>query len=804
MSGDLLTINTQIHALTKKIASRSLAVRIFRTFAPSLIIILSLGAFAPMFESLFQTEQTSPKMGIYSFFVAFICWAIALAMLVRRMLKLQPPSRANVLARTDEILERTGLPPSGVIENKKANGDNSLWELLRSQSDQAKLADIRALPKLEFQDWFFALCIMSTVLLCMVNPSQSGRAISVDFSPVVGDYALEIVAWASSPPYIGGANLDISATKGTIELAKGSVVEVRGFGAKGAPTLKIGNYHSKMGKIGERRYVQRVVIYKSGTLEISRFGSRQKWHIKIKDDKPPKIGRPFRIEKAQNSKIALSFKARDDYKIAKAALVLREKPWFPFVELIGPPLQSIYGFNADLISQDEVSHFEIDVGDSVLSGKSANAFVILEDSAGLRTTSKAIALEIDNPLLETNLAQALQEQRLKLLRTRKHYRSRSGLFGANFDANPDIRVSMGRPAAGAPPEIQAVYNAITAILIAPLQMGLDETGTAGLIYAQTQLAGAKNLESAKLAADILWDLVIRSNQAQPQDTKSRIAEAISKLKQALQSGAGEGEISDLRAELGQAISEHIEALQNQSPEAGDMEVEGHDTTTQASIGQTIDEAQALAKTGDVDAANQKLDELARQLENLSGVEASDGGGAEGQAGKNDGMNATAIDEILRDQRTLADDTQNADDGNAIQGLAARQEELRKKLGQSGQSDDPNLHAAKDAMSEAAQKLRTNHKNEAMGAQNSALSALQNYANSLDSNNPSDPIGRQIPASEEQSKSGPSGGNSDKEKIPTNQEQARSRNIFERLRQRLEKNQKDDEQRRYLEELLRRQ
>jgi hypothetical protein len=334
-------------------------------------------------------------------------------------------------------------------------------------------------------------------------------------------------------------------------------------------------------------------------------------------------------------------------------------------------------------------------------------------------------------------------------------------------------------------------------------MGIDDNTRVGLVYAQTQLAAARNLESAKLVGDILWDLVIRNNQTPPLDTKSRITEAISKLKQALQSGAGEGEVSDLRAELGQAISDHIEALESQSPEAGDMEVEGHDTMNSASIGETIDEAQSLAKSGDVDAANQKLDDLQRQLENLSGVEAG-GDSAGGEPTQDGGMGSTEIDELLQEQRVLADDTQNATGNNANQGLAARQEELRDKLGQSGQDGDPNLQAAKEAMNEAVQQLKSNQKNEALSAQNSALTALQNYANSLDRDNQSDPLGRQSPSSDQQSKSGANSGEKGKEKIPTNQEQARARNIFERLRERLEKNQRDDEQRRYLEELLRRQ
>lgn|GEM_PF-4769552 len=796
----------QIAALMKKVAIGIFAVRFFRAIAPSAIIILSLGAFAPLFSGLSQLslDATAQTKGIISFFVSTFVWLVALILLVARLLKLQKPSRARVLARTDEILSQAGLPQTNVIENKKAFGDDGLWQLLRSKSDTRQLAGLNTMPRIEFQDWFYLFGLLTTASFCALSPSQSAKSIGINVSALTGDYALEAIAWATPPAYIGGSNIDISTYSGQIELARGSTIEVRAYGPIEAPILKIGNYHEKMRKIGDRRYRQLITINKTGDLKIFRPGNSKTWRIRVLRDSPPKIGRSFRIEKTQNGAIALGFKAKDDHKITKAALVLEGASWFPFLDLVQKPFQSIYPIDAGLISPDEVSNFEIDVSDSVLAGFRANAFLVLEDSAGQRAFSKTVPIKIDSPPLGTVLAQAIQELRLKLLRSRQSYRHLPASSKQFFDQISNNVILIGAPAQGAPNEVKLVYHAISALLIAPEQMGIDEGGRLGLIFAQAQLARARNMIDAKMAGDILWELVLRSNQVQPQDTKSRIAQAISNLKQGLQNGAGEAEISELRSELNQAVAEHIEELKSRSQEAGDMEVEGHDTLNSESIEEAIDAAQSAASAGDLDAANQKLDALQRQLENLSGVEPSEGVGQSGELGEGQELSSAQVDELLQDQRRLNDDTfKQADTSGA---LSVRQKAILEKLRQViGQNSNPNLNEADAAMRDAVTKLETGQRGDALNAQNRALTALQNYAGALSQNDSRDPLGRQGRAAGDQTKAatGQDGAN-EEEKIPANHEQARARNIFERLRQRLEKSQKDDEQRHYLEELLRRQ
>lgn len=799
MAFEPTNLKQEAEALIKKVSYLEFGLRICRAIASSLLLLLSLAAFLPILHNplLNQIGLGRQSFGFVNFIIIAGVWIIALYLLVRNLKQIKFPSRNLSVFRLDEILARHKQPAISFIDDEKAAGDKQIWALLQQQISEANLANLKAFPKLEFQDKIISLFIFLAFALCLIDPKASFDSLKPDISPMFGDYEIEASAWASPPSYIGGANIDISQENGKINLEAGSIVEVHSFGSKGAPILHYGNYQVEMITISRRHYFARVKLLKSDNLRIDRFGTKRLWHINIMKDKPPVFSDKLKIDLVGNDRLALSFTAHDDHAIKKAALVLegRVQTKDGYANL-----NSIHPFDAKDIKSDGVSNFIVETGYSPLIGNKVRAYVILEDSFAQRSHSGQVKLTLPNLNLSNPISQAAQEIRLAILRETKPYKrfSPSKYVVLDEKNGESINIETSNPIFSAPRGVKYAFDALSAILIAPEDAGIDGKSRLGLINAKSTLTYSRTLADAQRAADILWEVVDYNNQTAPSDTKTQVTQAIENLKNALKNGASEEQIDQLRQELNQAIEQHINSIAEQSGESGDMEVEGHDAMGQISIDGAIDDAKSLAQSGDIDGATQRLDELENQLNNLSKIEHGDAGDGLAIGGQSPPQTSNSIDDLLQEQRDIADETQKS---GTSSDLAQRQEQLRQRLSTTNDGQNSDYSSANDAMQRATNALKNNDKNGAQNAQNEALNALRNIANSMnqENNDNQDPLGRETQNEDNENNGISIGGG--QTKIPQQIEQRRARTIFERLQNELQKNQQDNEQRKYLEELI---
>jgi hypothetical protein len=408
----------------------------------------------------------------------------------------------------------------------------------------------------------------------------------------------------------------------------------------------------------------------------------------------------------------------------------------------------------------------------------------------------------------------LQEQRLLILRETRPYQRQPSAMTTLYDpaTGLPIKLDLSEPSLGAPAGIARALEMLSATLAGADEMGLSETGRMGLRFARERLVLARTVEDALAVAPLLWQIAMQVEVADQTPAQQSIAAARQALEQALKNGASEEDIARLSQELREAIGERLSELAEQGQgsgqganDAGGNSVSGDD------IDQMLRDLEQSGSSGARQEALDQLDKLAELMENLqSGGSSNSGGqarqGGQGEQGGQSGPNP--LDEAMRQQRDLTDQTndRNAQNqGAPAPDLADQQDALADQIspegdattappqGQQGQTDALRKQAA-DAMRQAAQSLRRGDLSGAGQAQSRAEQALQQaaQAQSAGSNDgDKDPLGRTLPRRDD--------GRSTK--VPDQIEKRRARDVREELRRRQGETGRDGQERDYLDRLL---
>ncbi len=505
-------------------------------------------------------------------------------------------------------------------------------------------------------------------------------------------------------------------------------------------------------------------------------------------DQTPKIeivGEPFAKGLGQ---LHVKWQASDDYGIktvtAEISLADEQDNGLGFegngVFLFDPPALKIavQQQKAKTIEQESTGDFSA----HAWAGLYAELTLTATDAAGHTSTTKPQRFKMPEREFTKPLAQALVEQRKKLI------------------LSPD--------------NVPDVSTMLQALLLYPV----DLQGQSGLILnlasLRSRLSIATETDTVVALVKDFWPLILAVEEGHVGDLRAELKALKEQLEQALRDGSSQERIDELMRKMREAMNKFMDQMQkdaqHQKPDSQQQSQNGKSITPE-DLQKMMDAIEKLQKNGSKDAAQQLLSQLDQLLQNLK---PGQGGQAKnGTPGMQNQMDA--LSELMGKQQKLMDETQRMGQqgkglGDKQKGLKDQAEKLGKGMGQGMDpgDGDPFGEAGKN-MDKAEGALRGGDKQEALRQQGEALKKLREGAQKLaekmakgdqqgqdgqGKNSDNDPLGRPR-ATHDPSL------NSNKNQVPSELAIRRAREILEQLRNRFNDQGLDDKTKSYIDRLL---
>ena len=746
---------------------------IVRTLLLPLLLILSVAAFIPILK-LFPISDS--VYSIFSTTIMVVGYTIALYVFVKKIRNIAPFKYEFAETLFEKHYNLTAISPLSIIGSRPLNGDKNLWLYEIERIGQIKIKPRIYFPRLLAADKLLITALSLAFMIVGIDYKHSLPVLKPDFAVYFGGAPKSINAWVVVKDN-QGAIIPLEAKNNQIK--DGSEVEIEVNGVKFSPKITFDGNEKKLEKVTDGKFQTNIIINNSGTLKLKYFGIRKKWQIEIIKPPIPHFKGKIDFNPVGTNSIAAHFTINDKKAVDRAQLVLKGK-------INGNEIISTHEINIKDINSGE-NNIIIPTAESPLVGYDARAWIEIANSDNKTARSQIKLINVPLPVFSNDFSRAIAEIRLMILRETHPYKSPLFNFANINGDNIDVSDYIG----AAPKDIKKAYALLDGINNAK-NLELPILYQNGISYTLATLEGARNINEAHKATGILWE-ILQQSISDSQDTKSKVSDAIQKLKRAIQNGASQEELSQLRQELNNAIAQHIAELSQQNGDSGDMEVEDKTNLSGSNLQKMMDDIEENAKNGNSDDALSQLDQLDELMQNLS---VSKQGGGEGN---------TSPSDLVNQQRNLMDETNSALSSNnknpkSSEELAQKQKALEQSLEtlKHGSNDDA-LSAAQQNMQNAEQALKNG---DLQGALKEQAQALQNLKQSADQNQDNsdnkDPLGRAA----DQSNNGKSAnGKGEKTKIPPNQDKNRVRDIIKTLREKLSNPDSDSDERDYYENLL---
>jgi hypothetical protein len=707
----------------------------------------------------------------------------------------------------------TELAPLTMADDRPLGGDPALWAWQEAKRAEAATRLTKPVnPPVSRQDGLRALALLLAAGICLWQPVAAARALTFDLSPLVGDRDFVLDAWAQPPDYTGLPVVRLSRDLPEVALPEGSVIHARLDGAVGAPHLRVGRDTIKMVRDRGQAWQAKATLRHAGDIVIDRLGARARWHVRLVKDRPPILQADEPIKTDSKGRLDVVFTAKDDYGIAGAALR---------ITALDPPasLGSKTSFETPLIidgeaGEDGSRRLFVDVGDHVLTGMPVSIAVVVRDGKGQQSVGPETQLILPQVRWKSTLAQALQEQRLLILREQRAYQPRPPVMATLFEGQSGlpIKLDLTEPLIGAPEGIARAEHLLRATLASLRQTGASDVAIMALHLARERVVLARTTADAHGVAPLLWQMALQAEAGDQTPAQQRLAAAKQALEQALKNGASDEEIARLTQELREAVGERLNELAQQGGGSGGSGGQDGESISAGDIDKMLRDLEQSGGSGARQDALDQLDQLGELMDNLQAGGGGQGGQAGGSGRGQGGPNP--LDDAMREQRDLSDETgqrQSQNQGAPASDLADRQAGLADRLSpegdegespggrppQSAQSEvDGHKRQAASAMREAAQALRRGDLSGAQDAQARAEQALQQAASaqsaaSGQAGGDKDPLGRSLPGIDDGRAT----------KVPDQVEKRRARDVREELRRRQADPNRDGQERDYLDRLL---
>lgn len=650
-----------------------------------------------------------------------------------------------------------------------------LWALHRARGLPKKLRFTLPRTDIAARDpqglrWYLLMAL--AVSLVLARNDIPGRLMSA-FDSGAGTVA-SLDAWIDPPPYTGLplTSLHIGDTA-PIRVPQGSVLNLRVHGAPRTPGLAAGNNAAPRFAGEEGEYSSNVILSTDARVRVQVGGHAiGKWNIQAVADAPPVIALTAKPARTEQLATAFAFKGDDDYGIANARAVLL-------------PLKILKGGShgkplvADLaLPESTAKHVEqnsyVDLTSHPYAGLVVEGRLEARDAIGQKGVSAPFSFRLPARVFTDPLARALVEQRQHL---------------ATSDAAGRRVVLLTLDALTIDPE--RFYQGKNDIFLA-LRTAFNGVKTA-----------KKEADIARVE-DLLWQTALKLERGGLLSAAEELRKLQMQITQALASGAPQEVIDELLKRYNEAMQRYMAALAaNPTPESDTPLPPGGLTMNQNDLNTLLKTIQDLSQAGEREKAAKLMALLQSMLENMRMTQ--------GKGGRN------ALDrklqkygELMGKQRNLLDKTFRQQQGQAdpkdrgTQGLQKQQQELEKELqdslkGMDGKSAQK-LREAGRAMGDAQNALGRKDLTNAGSSQNQALDALKQGAQALadeaEQGTGRMGGGREDPLGRSPSQLGNSG-----VKIPGAADLARARQILEELRRRAAQMNRPQQERDYLDRLL---
>lgn len=408
------------------------------------------------------------------------------------------------------------------------------------------------------------------------------------------------------------------------------------------------------------------------------------WAMRIVPDNAPVVTVENGPEQTVRGAFTLGFKATDDYGLRRSWITLK-----PTDENSSPLLANeIRRIDLPQLDGAPRSMSETvfrDLSDDLLAGQNVQIVVHAEDMAGNVGTTEPIAYKLPARKFAHPVAQALAEQREKIIESPMENR---------------LWVQKGISALQINP---ALYDGDYA---AHLIMGL----------AGASINHIRRPDHARPTLAHLWAAAVRVEDGQLAVAQRKMRELQQKLAKALAEGADQETIDQLMGELRQAMNEYLRALQQQAERRGgstDDQAGQRETRTvqQQTLEDMLRKAQELSRSGDRDQARNMLNQLQKMLENLQAQSGKQ------QAGKSPARDALKeLGNLMQRQRELQDKTFNRDQQTRNEDRNAERNRRLRGGGQGSEQFEPNQRRGGEQQGQGPQRgARRNKAGESVGA-----------------------------------------------------------------------------------------
>ncbi|MGE0255277.1 MAG: TIGR02302 family protein [Alphaproteobacteria bacterium] len=640
--------------------------------------------------------------------------------------------------------------------------------------------------------------------------SDIGPRIERGFSPSLagwsGSRPPSLELWLTPPDYTGlppvllaGGNA-APPGDGAVPVPTGSALLAQVHDGSGTPRLRLGDGERDLETIDERtwRIALDVTAPGAATTELPLAVSQGKqilgrWTIAVVPDQAPTVSFAQPPEAGRRNALRLDYSATDDHGVvAVAASIAR-----PAAEAAARdvPLRidlPVPARGAGSVAQTTWH----DLTAHPWAGFPVEVTLEAQDAIEQVGRSDTLAVVLPEHTFAHPVARAIIEQRKALVRAPEQR----------------LHVVVGLAAiAGA----RNAYDADLAVYLA-------------LAVARGRLLHDRGDGAIDAVQSLLWDIALHVEDGGVSLAERELRDLQRQLQEALERGASDEEIEKLMAQLREALDRFLQALAEQvqrriangeQPQPADPDARA---VSRDELQRMLDQAERLARSGARDSARQLLEQLQSMLENLQAApfamqQPQRGGGEAEQAMQE------LQDMIRRQQQMLDRSFQQQQRGERPgAGDAAEQEALRRQLGDfmrrlgEMNGDIPGqLGSAEQQMRDARDALGRGQSGEAVGPQGQALDMLRQGARSaaqmLSRRGPGfgpaegyeemepgeegrDPLGRPLP--------GTAGFDTGTVRIPEEADLQRAHEILMELRERAGDRARPQDERDYIERLLR--
>jgi len=666
------------------------------------------------------------------------------------LIRFRWPRRDEALARLDRGSGLRHRPATALVDKVSSRDPVALalWQAQRART-LASLKRIRAglpSPRLAARDpW--ALRALVVLLLAVTYVAAGGDraarvAAAFNWNGMLAPANVRVDAWITPPLYTGKPPVILSASSkdaagdhGPLAVPAGSVLIARSSGGSLDVAVTGGIQESDPPADAPKGTNERhFTIAGDGSAQIRAPSAQPRWDFTAVADRAPTIALAKDPERQARGSLQLTYQVDDDYGVteAHAQFDIRRNAdtggGAAVRPLFKPPQFALTLPNAR--TRKGVGQTVKDLSEDPYAGADVTLTLTARDEAGNEGRSEPVETRLPERTFTKPLARALIEQRRNLA----------------LDANQRPQVEL----------------ALKALLIAPDVFTPEAGQYLGLHAVARQLAHAHTDDSLREVVASLWALALTIEDSDITDVDRALRAAQDALKQALERGASDEEIKklteDLRAAMDRFLRQLAERLRNNPQQlARPLDPNGR-MLRQQDLESMLERMEQLSRSGDKNAAQQLLDQLAQMLENLQMAQPGQGGEGDMQQSLNE------LGDVIRKQQQLRDRTfkegqdarrdrqRGRQQGNreAMEGLQQDQQALRERLrklqeqlaqrglrpgqqgqdGQPGDADGDSLGSAQSEMGDADGRLGEGNPDGAVDSQGRALDAMRKGAQDL--------------------------------------------------------------------------